>query len=97
MKPLLWWKGICGDTTLSKIPIAALSMPVTSAATERVFSSHSNIHTKKRNRLDLNRSGKLTYIYHNLRLQTSVNKSSNKVSQDKTILADTADGDVPMM
>jgi hypothetical protein len=64
MKPLLWWKCICGDTTLSQIPIAVLSMPVTSAATERVFSSHSNIHTKKRNRLDLNRSGKLTYCYH---------------------------------
>lgn len=65
-----WWKGICGNTQLSKIACRILSLPPTSAAVERSFSKHAFIHTSKRNRLTNERAFKLTYISNNLKYQT---------------------------
>lgn len=42
-----WWNGICTNTQLSKVASAILSLPASSAATERSFSVYSNIHDKK--------------------------------------------------
>lgn len=63
-----FWKGICTDFPLRKVAEAILTMPPTSAATERSFSAQGFIHTKKRNRLTTSRAGMLTYIHHNLNL-----------------------------
>ncbi|KAF9417929.1 hypothetical protein HW555_005074 [Spodoptera exigua] len=49
MKPLTWWKGICKNKALSKVAACLLTAPCTSAATERTFSIHGNIHSLKRN------------------------------------------------
>lgn len=68
LTPLNFWKGICTDLPLSKVAEAVLTMPPTSAATERSFSSQGFIHNKKRNRLTTERAAKLTYIHHNLNL-----------------------------
>jgi len=51
LNPFTWWKGICGSSYLNKIAVVILSLPPSSAATERSFSTFSLIHTKKRNRL----------------------------------------------
>lgn len=39
-----WWKGTCNKTCLSKISVAILNLPPTSAATERSFSTYGWIH-----------------------------------------------------
>ncbi|KAF9406026.1 hypothetical protein HW555_013444 [Spodoptera exigua] len=52
MKPLTWWKGICKNKALSKVAACLLTAPCTSAATERTFSIHGNIHSLKRNRCE---------------------------------------------
>lgn len=66
--PVTWWTGICSITELSKIAEAILSCPPTSAAAERSFSVHGNIHSAKRNKLTTRRAGKLVYISHNIQL-----------------------------
>ena len=63
-----WWKGACQTSSLSKIAVAILQLPCTSAATERSFSTYGWIHNSKRNRLTADRAGKITYISHNLKL-----------------------------
>ncbi|CAK1588673.1 unnamed protein product [Parnassius mnemosyne] len=39
VNPILWWKGICGSSQLSKVALSVLTVPCTSAATERSFST----------------------------------------------------------
>lgn len=67
--PTSWWGGICASLELSKIASNILKLPPTSAAVERSFSRHSNIHSAKRNRLTTERAAKLVYIGHNITLQ----------------------------
>ena len=64
----IWWKGMCSSTQLSHIASSILSLPATSAATERSFSTYEMTHTKKRSRLTNERAAKLVYIRHNLKL-----------------------------
>lgn len=68
--PLTWWGGFCSKTKLKKIATGILSLPPSSAATERSFSTYGFIHSAKRNRLTTKRAGMLTYIAHNLKLGT---------------------------
>ncbi|XP_047984670.1 uncharacterized protein LOC125239056 [Leguminivora glycinivorella] len=67
-EPVTWWETLFSNTVLGKTAVKILTMPATSAAVERSFSTFSNIHTKRRNRLKTNRAGKLTYISHNWKL-----------------------------
>ena len=66
--PWIWWKGILGSTQLSKVAERLLSLPATTAATERSFSTHDMIHTKARNKLTTERASKLVYVRHNLKI-----------------------------
>ncbi|KAF2903519.1 hypothetical protein ILUMI_02665 [Ignelater luminosus] len=68
ISPVTFWKGICTEFPLRFVAEVVLTMPATSAATERRFSSYGNIHSKKRNRLSVKRAGMLTYVNHNLKL-----------------------------
>lgn len=68
MSALTWWKGICKNKPLSKVALCLLTAPCTSAATERTFSVHGNIHSIKRNRLTTERAAKLAYISYNWNL-----------------------------
>lgn len=45
LEPIIWWKTF--NSSLSKLSQKILSIPVSSAATERSFSSFANIHTKR--------------------------------------------------
>jgi hypothetical protein len=65
--PATWWGGLCSASPLQSTAKKLLTVPPTSAAAERNFSSFATIHTKKRNRLTTDRAGKLVYVYHNLR------------------------------
>lgn len=63
--PIVWWKGIIGQNNqLSKVAMKILSVPATSASSERTFSTFSTVHTRKRNKLTTQRAIKLTYIAH---------------------------------
>lgn len=66
--PTAWWMGLCGSTALSKVAMRILTAPCTSAAVERSFSAHSNIHSRKRNRLTTERAEKITFIAYNWNL-----------------------------
>lgn len=68
VKPTAWWKAFYSHTDLGIIAEKILTAPITSAATERSFSTFGNIHTKKRNRLTTERAGKITFIAHNHKL-----------------------------
>ena len=69
--PTAWWTGLCGSTNISKLAAGVLNLPPTSAAVERSFSKHANIHSLKRNKLTNERAAKLVYIAHNLKLTES--------------------------
>lgn len=92
LSPILWWRGLRGVCVLADVAIRILGAPVTSAATERTFSTFSWIHSKKRNRLATQRAAKLTYISHNWKLlhnnrpkrkrvETSAKQSPNSVNE----------------
>jgi len=78
--PLTWWNGMCASRPLAIIARKILSLPATSAACERSFSTYANIHTAKRNRLTTSRAGKLVYISQNLKLLTPNSKSNTDTS-----------------
>lgn len=65
ISPVTWWKGLCSSKNLSKIAVRILTAPCTSAATERSFSKHGHIHSKKRNRLTSERAAKLAFASYN--------------------------------
>lgn len=93
LNPLTWWKGICGSSYLNKIAVAILSLPPSSAATERSFSTFSLIHTKKRNRLTNERAAKLLYIHQN---RNNLKKSSvpkNKSWKEMQVISNTIHDD----
>lgn len=73
--PLQFWKMLYNITPLSKIALKILSAPCTSAATERIFSTFSWIHNKRRNRLTTERAGKLTYLSYNWKIKYCEPKS----------------------
>lgn len=76
ISPLLWWRTLRGTCKLADVAIRILGAPVTSAATERTFSTFAWIQSKKRNRLSSERAAKLTYISYNWKLMISLFKYS---------------------
>jgi len=82
MDAMTWWNGICSNTKLSTVASAILSLPASSAATERSFSVYSHIHNKKRNRLTNTNASKLLFIQANMNNIDflSPDKSNNKIS-----------------
>ena len=64
----IWWQGICSSTKLSSVASSILSLPATSNATERSFSTYGTVHTKSRNRLTIKRASMLAFVRHNLKL-----------------------------
>ncbi|CAH0406001.1 unnamed protein product [Chilo suppressalis] len=65
ISPVTWWKGLCSSKNLSRIAVRILTAPCTSAATERSFSKHGHIHSKKRNRLTTEEAAKLAFASYN--------------------------------
>lgn len=80
----MWWRGLRGICELAEVAIKILGAPVTSAATERSFSTFAWIHSKKRNRLTSDRAAKITYLAHNWKLMHETPKSHNskKIKQN---------------
>jgi hypothetical protein len=68
IEPIAWWQSLYPNCLLGKVALKILTVPATSASVERSFSTFSNIHTKKRNRLQTERCMKICYISHNWKL-----------------------------
>lgn len=77
MQPKLWWQTFYPQTDLGKVALRVLTVRATSASVERSFSTFSQIHCKKRNKLDTTRAGKLCYIAHNWKILGRGTKTSN--------------------
>jgi hypothetical protein len=64
-----WWKCYgSGAPHLQKLALRILSIPTSSAASERCWSVMGNIHNETRNRLTDDRVEKLVYVYFNERM-----------------------------
>lgn len=74
ISPMLWWRELRGTCVLADVALRILGGPVTSAATERTFSTFSFIHSKRRNRLTTERAGQITYLSHNWNLLNRVKR-----------------------
>ncbi|GET56971.1 zinc finger BED domain-containing protein 1-like [Rhizophagus irregularis DAOM 181602=DAOM 197198] len=73
----LWWQS-WPTSKLQQLAIKILSIPTSSAAAERNFSTFGFIHNKIRNRLKNERVKKLVYIYGNLRMCNRLVKIQKK-------------------
>ena len=93
VSPLDWWRGSCGSTALSKIAVAVLGLPCTSAATERSFSTYGWIHCAKRNRFQIDRATRVSYVCHNIKLlnpkyKRKIRQEDDDSSEDEEFLED---------
>lgn len=79
---VVWWKGICSSRPLSKAAIDILSLPATSAACERSFSTYGNVHTARRNRLGNKTAMKLVYIAQNLKFCSTSSSIDHKIKPE---------------
>lgn len=75
LSPTAWWTGLCRQCQLTKVASRVLELPCTSAACERSFSAHANIHSRKRNRLTHERAEKLVFVSQNLSLTEPTKKN----------------------
>lgn len=81
--PCVWWQTFAFNQSLFAIASRVLTIPPSTAASERNWSVFSNTHTKTRNRLTKDRVNKLVTVRANLRLNDSViyEKSSSDASE----------------
>jgi len=74
-KPVNWWNLMKGRyPILSDVAIRILSIPATSAASERNWSAFGFIHSKLRNRLHEKRVEKIVYLFWNLQILRALDK-----------------------
>ncbi|KAK2642123.1 hypothetical protein Ddye_023886 [Dipteronia dyeriana] len=67
--PVTWWTNYGSETpNLQTIAKMILSLTTSSSGCKRNWSTFEGIHTKKRNRLDMNRLNNLVYVQFNSRL-----------------------------
>jgi hypothetical protein len=69
--PITWWVANFAESApeLTQVAQRILTIPTSSAASERNWSAFAHIHDKKRNRLSNQTVFKLVYIYSNYKLQ----------------------------
>ena len=66
---ITWWKCHGNEAKhLQNMAIRVLSIPTSSAASERCWSAMGNIHSESRNRLTDDRVEKLLFLYFNERM-----------------------------
>ncbi|CAG8489323.1 7881_t:CDS:2 [Scutellospora calospora] len=82
VEPIAWWEANFLSTALylAKMAIRILSIPSSSAASERNWSAFAHIQNKKRNRLTSEWLSKLVYIYCNYHLNLPYLESANTIA-----------------
>lgn len=69
MDGLTWWKAFFSDTLMAQVVQMLHNVPISAAPTERNWSLRGGIHTKLRNRMNVNTASQVTFIKHNLMLE----------------------------
>ena len=82
LSPSIWWQS-WPNSELQQLAIKILSIPTSSAAAERNFSTFGFIHNKIRNRLCNERVKKLVYIYGNLQMYDRFKKIKPRCKRNK--------------
>ncbi|TVU06739.1 hypothetical protein EJB05_49967, partial [Eragrostis curvula] len=89
--PAGWWATYgCHTPTLQRMAIRILSLTASASGCERNWSTFEGIHTKKRNRLDVNRLENLVYVQFNARLMEKQEKNKEKNNQIDVLVANDA-------
>jgi hypothetical protein len=78
LSPCTWWKGLCVSQPIAVLAGRVLSIPATTAAAERSFSTFGTVHTKLRNKLSNVTTNKLVTIRSNLPLFDNNTKPTAK-------------------
>ena len=95
--PSAWWKSIGTEKfpILYNLAIRVYSIPTSSAASERIWSTYDFVHSKRRNRLGAKKSSDLVYVYANAAIEARENKDAdyaklimNMVNQDEDSSSD---------
>lgn len=82
-----WWSNYGAETpNLQKMALKIVSLTSSSSGCERNWSTFEGIHTKKRNRLDVERLNNLVYVQFNAKLVNKKNKMKEK--RDVLLAAD---------
>ncbi|KAL5801791.1 hypothetical protein ACOSQ3_033423 [Xanthoceras sorbifolium] len=77
--PVIWWFTHGGQTlNLQRMVVRILSLTTSSSVCERNWSNFEGIHTKKRNRLDVNRLNNLVYVQFNAKLRNKQKRAKEK-------------------
>lgn len=85
-QPINWWTLVARRyPILSTIARQILSIPSTSAASERNWSSFGFIHNKLRNRLEDNKVEKCVYLYWNMRILKQINQQEKVIDDDNVV------------
>jgi hypothetical protein len=95
-KPINWWKLVARQyPVLSKIALKVLSIPATSAASERNWSAFGFIHNKLRNRMLDQKVEKCVYLYWNIKVMREIKgkKERNITSELENIEVDKDNND----
>jgi hypothetical protein len=72
--PITWWSTFGSETPLlQRLALRLLSQPASSSCCERNWSTYSQIHNTKRNKLTSKRAEDLVYVHSNLRLLSRSN------------------------
>ena len=79
------WQVMGGVTFLVIRLLTFWYLPTSAAATERNWSIRGSIHSKSRNRLNVERVDKLAYINHNLRLIKRKSKFNSNSTKEHTV------------
>lgn len=87
--PINWWTLVARRyPLLSTIARQVLSIPSTSAASERNWSSFGFIHSKLRNRLGDDKVEKCVYLYWNIKILKQIRQEKGNVFNNTTNLED---------
>ena len=82
VKPVDWWKSqadrLHADT--SKVVMQLLTTTASSAGVERVFSSFGLVHSNLRNRLGIEKAGKLVFMFKLLNKRPMDDEEANQDS-----------------
>ncbi|XP_067412762.1 heterogeneous nuclear ribonucleoprotein U-like protein 1 isoform X2 [Emydura macquarii macquarii] len=78
--PLNWWKSLARhlETEFLQLLSQLFTAVASSAGTERIFSSFGSIHSKLRNRLGVEKAGKLVFLFQ------SMNKNDSGSGEDES-------------
>ena len=82
LSPSIWWQS-WPNSELQQLAIKILSIPTSSAAAERNFSTFGFIHNKICNRLCNEHVKKLVYIYRNLQMYDRFKKIKPRCKRNK--------------